>query len=92
MADAWEILFDNSTLGTGHDAWEHLNAQEGGGGGETIIISGAVEAIVTAAHIVATATSTATATAEISEPITARATNIVSIDIAAQKITAGTCK
>ena len=36
MADAWETLINNSTLGAGHDAWEHLNAQEGGGGGETI--------------------------------------------------------
>lgn len=32
--DAWETLLDNSTLAsTGFDAWEHLNAQEGGGEG-----------------------------------------------------------
>lgn len=29
--DAWEILHGNSSLPAG-DAWEHLNAQEGGGG------------------------------------------------------------
>ena len=28
--DAWEIILVNSTLVSG-DAWEHLNAQEGGG-------------------------------------------------------------
>ena len=28
--DVWEILVSNSSLTTG-DAWEHLNAQEGGG-------------------------------------------------------------
>lgn len=32
MADAWETLIANSTLGSG-DAWEHLNNQSGGGGG-----------------------------------------------------------
>ncbi len=31
MADAWSILFENSSLTSG-DAWTHLNAQEGGGG------------------------------------------------------------
>lgn len=36
--DAWEILVDNSTLVTG-DAWEHLNAQEGGG---DVVIDGLV--------------------------------------------------
>jgi hypothetical protein len=31
--DAWETLLVNSTLDPiGFDAWEHLNAQEGGGG------------------------------------------------------------
>lgn len=35
--DAWEILYDNSTLVTG-DAWEHLNNQEGGTiSGETLV-------------------------------------------------------
>ena len=29
MADAWTTLLVNSTLSIGHDAWEHLNAQEG---------------------------------------------------------------
>lgn len=42
MADAWEILFDNSTLGVGFDAWEHLNAQEGGTGG-TLVLSDGLE-------------------------------------------------
>lgn len=30
MPDAWETLIANSSLVSG-DAWEHLNAQEGGG-------------------------------------------------------------
>lgn len=33
MADAWTTLLTHSTLNSG-DAWEHLNAQEGGGGGD----------------------------------------------------------
>ncbi len=40
--DAWEILYDNSTLTTG-DAWEHLNNQEGGGEGDIIIVGGITE-------------------------------------------------
>ena len=32
MADAWTTLLVHSTLSSG-DAWEHLNAQEGGDGG-----------------------------------------------------------
>lgn len=32
--DAWGLLLEHSTLpATGFDAWEHLNAQEGGPGG-----------------------------------------------------------
>jgi hypothetical protein len=42
--DAWEILYDNSTLASG-DAWEHLNNQEGGGGGD-ITISGYISASI----------------------------------------------
>ena len=38
MADAWEILYANSTLQTG-DAWEHLNNQEGGGGGGYAVLA-----------------------------------------------------
>ena len=30
--DAWETLLSGSSLGTGHDAWEHLLAQTGGSG------------------------------------------------------------
>ena len=30
MADAWDTLYSNSPLGDGHDAWEHLLAQQGG--------------------------------------------------------------
>ncbi len=30
MPDAWDLITTNSSLQTG-DAWEHLNAQEGGG-------------------------------------------------------------
>ena len=40
MADAWTTLLEHSTLGSG-DAWEHLNAQEGGGSGGPIIYYGA---------------------------------------------------
>jgi len=32
MADSWNILLEHSSLASG-DAWEHLNAQEGGSGG-----------------------------------------------------------
>ncbi len=92
MADAWEILFDNSTLGSGHDAWEHLNAQEGGGGGETIIISGAVEAIVAESHVTVTVTSTINVTAEISDPLTVRAANVVSVAVSEENINAGACR
>lgn len=42
--DAWELLLENSELAsTGFDAWEHLNAQEGGGlipGGSITLIDG----------------------------------------------------
>ena len=33
MADAWTVLISNSSLSSG-DAWEHLNSQLTGGGGE----------------------------------------------------------
>lgn len=36
--DAWETLLVNSTLSSG-DAWEHLNAQEGGGTSTYTILS-----------------------------------------------------
>ncbi len=35
--DAWDILTGNSSLITG-DAWEHLNAQEGGGLGGYVLV------------------------------------------------------
>jgi len=35
--DAWDTLVAGSTLASG-DAWEHLNAQSGGTGSETIIV------------------------------------------------------
>lgn len=38
MSDTWTILKDNSALPLG-DAWEHLNAQEGGSG--TVVVYGA---------------------------------------------------
>lgn len=38
--DAWELLVSNSSLGDGHDAWEHLTAQSGG---ETIVSVGSYE-------------------------------------------------
>ena len=31
MPDSWDLITANSSLETG-DAWEHLNAQQGGGG------------------------------------------------------------
>jgi len=35
MADAWTNLrLHSSLIGSGHDAWEHLLAQDGSGGGE----------------------------------------------------------
>jgi len=34
MANAWELLIEHSTLPESSTAWEHLNAQEGGGSGE----------------------------------------------------------
>ncbi len=38
--DAWETLIDNSSLTPpGFDAWEHLNAQEGGGTGGTLVLA-----------------------------------------------------
>jgi len=38
--DAWEILTSSSSLAPvgSYDAWEHLNAQEGGGGDYTILV------------------------------------------------------
>lgn len=39
MPDAWEELIGGSTIQFG-DAWEHLLAQGGEGGGDTIIIGG----------------------------------------------------
>ncbi len=46
MADAWDTLFGNSSLGAGHDAWEHLNAQEGGsewGPGDGVVLTDGLE-------------------------------------------------
>ena len=34
--DAWGVLTDNSTITSG-DAWEHLNSQGSGDGGETVV-------------------------------------------------------
>lgn len=39
MPDAWTILKENSSLDSG-DAWEHLNAQEGGSGSGVVLIDG----------------------------------------------------
>ena len=36
MSTAWEILVAQSTLPVNNTAWAHLNAQEGGGGGQPI--------------------------------------------------------
>ena len=33
MPNAFELLTEHSTAPSGSTAWEHLNAQEGGGGG-----------------------------------------------------------
>ncbi len=37
MADAWTNLIENSTAPVSSDAWEHLLAQEGGGGEDIVI-------------------------------------------------------
>ncbi len=39
MADAWTILIGNSSLVSG-DAWEHLNAQQGGSGIGLVLLDG----------------------------------------------------
>ena len=39
MATAWELLIENSSLPEiGNDAWEHLNAQQGGGSGGYLVL------------------------------------------------------
>ena len=45
--DAWEILLDNSTLGPGHDVWEHLNNQAGDAGGFVLVDTAEVELMET---------------------------------------------
>lgn len=87
--DAWEILFDNSTLGAGNDAWKHLNAQTGGG--ETIIISGAVEANVEDIEISVTVTNVVDAAVEVSDPVTAKAENVVAVSVSEENIEVGVC-
>jgi hypothetical protein len=39
MATAWELLIENSSAPDGSTAWEHLNAQEGGGSGSFVLSS-----------------------------------------------------
>ncbi len=41
--DAWEILISNSTISPDHDAWEHLNAQGGGGGPTYCVLREGIE-------------------------------------------------
>ena len=57
--DAWEKLMANSSLTLG-DAWEHLNAQEGGGGGD-IYIGSMLSASIETAMSATIQTSTLTA-------------------------------
>lgn len=38
MSDVWTTVFNSSTLGAGHDFYEHLHAQNIGGG--SIILEG----------------------------------------------------
>jgi hypothetical protein len=45
MATAWELLIENSSAPDGSTAWEHLNAQEGGGSGGFVLSS--VESVST---------------------------------------------
>jgi hypothetical protein len=47
MMDAWEILTAGSTLTTG-DAWEHLQAQGGGGTGTYLILADGLVVNITA--------------------------------------------
>lgn len=45
MPTAWDLLIENSTAPGGSTAWEHLNSQDGGGGGSFVLSS--VEAVST---------------------------------------------
>ena len=45
MPTAWDLLIENSTAPDGSTAWEHLNAQDGGGSGSFVLSS--VEAVST---------------------------------------------
>ena len=47
MAKAWGILISGSTLQSG-DAWEHLNAQGGGGTCDTLVLTDGLEVEVDA--------------------------------------------
>jgi len=67
-------------------------ACEGGGGGETIIISGAVEATVEEIKIAVNVISSADASVEISDPVTANVENVVAVSVSDENIEAGVCE
>ena len=91
MADAWELLIAESDLDAqNHDAWQHLVSVISGAG-ETIIISGAVEATVEETGIDVDVVFSVDATVEISDPVAANVENVVSVAIELSKIEAGVC-
>lgn len=63
-----------------------------GGGGETIYISGAVEATVEEIRIDVNVISTAEASVEVSDPVTAKAENVVAVSVSDENIEAGVCE
>ena len=90
--EAWDILFDNSILGPGHDAWEHLNAQEGGSGGGTTIIVGEVELDVSQENVDVNILDAITVNAQNNETVHIKVNNAVSVDVVSDEITVETCK
>lgn len=45
MKTVWELLIEHSSLSSG-TAWEHLNNQVGGSGGETIFVTTPINVLV----------------------------------------------
>ncbi len=71
--------------------WLSLAYVGGTEGGETIIISGAVEAIVEEVKIEVSVENAVEATVEISEPATARVENVVDVAVTDENIKVGVC-
>lgn len=92
MATLREFIRDQSSLPVGNTIRDHIEHPATGGSGETIIISGPVEAVVDEIKTEVSVVSIVDATVEISEPVTAKAENIVAISIKDQNIEAGVCR